>query len=632
MIPNAETLRAAYGHHRAGRLREAENLYREVLRSDPRQPDALHLLGLLAQQLGRNEVAIGHIGQAIALRPAVPEFRNNIAESYRMQGMLKEAAAQLREALLLRPDYPEAHNNLANVLNGQGRLAEAVKHYREALRLKPDYPEAQLNLGNLYKAEGRVAEAEAVFRAALALRPNDGIRVKLAMMLPPIPGSAAELDAVRRRFEDNVDALSRQPVALADPAKEVGQSNFLLAHHGRANRELHRKVAALYERACPSLLHVARHCSEPARRRADGRIGIGFVSQNFREHSVGKFIRGLIAHLSRERFHVTVFFIPPLASDDVATFVRQHADAAVNLSGDLRNARLRIERETLDILCYADIGMDPFSYFLAYSRLAPVQCVALGHADTTGIRNLDYFISAANFEPEGAQAHYSEKLVQLKAPVAYYYRPLLPGSFKSRRELGLDDAEHLYVCPQSPFKLHPDFDAILAAILRADPQGRVLLKADRETRHWHELLLQRLGRTVPDVLDRITVLPPPAGRDFINLIAVSDVMLDPIHYGGFTTSLEAFTVGTPVVTWPGEFHRGRATLGLYKDMAMLDCVADSAAGYAALAVRLGTDPVYRKEISDKILARNGVLFENMESIREYERFFLAAMDGVREPS
>jgi predicted O-linked N-acetylglucosamine transferase (SPINDLY family) len=258
-----------------------------------------------------------------------------------------------------------------------------------------------------------------------------------------------------------------------------------------------------------------------------------------------------------------------------------------------------------------------------------VQCSSFGHPVTSGIRNIDYFISTENWEPENGDEHYSERLIRLKSPIAYYSKPAVPHLLKTRSQFGLADAEHIYICPQALFKFHPDFDGILAGILHADPLARLLLVNGVDA-HWTELLVQRFKRTMPKVAHRVTVMMPQPGSDFINLIAVSDVMLDTIHFGGYTTNLEAFAVGTPVVTWPGAFQRGRHTLAFYKEMGFLDCVAGTPLEYISIAVRLGTDSMYRQAIKDKILANNHVLYEDMNVVREYEKFFVAAVEVARE--
>ena len=216
--------------------------------------------------------------------------------------------------------------------------------------------------------------------------------------------------------------------------------------------------------------------------------------------------------------------------------------------------------------------------------------------------------------------------------LAYYYRPPLPEPRRRRADFGLADADHLYICPQNLFKFHPDMDALIAGILRRDERGKLVVIEGRVAR-WTDLLRQRWERALPDVLARIVFLPRQGSADYVNLIAVSDVMLDTVHFNGMNTSLEALSVGTPVVTWPGEFQRGRHTQAMYAAMGMSDCVARDAAEYVDIAVRLATDADYGAAIRQEILQRNDVLFENAAVVREFERFFRAAIEaaGVATP-
>src|SRR5262249_44840918 len=141
----------------------------------------------------------------------------------------------------------------------------------------------------------------------------------------------------------------------------------------------------------------------------------------------------------------------------------------------LATVRQRIAKLELDVLYYADVGMTAWTYFLAFARLAPVQCVTWGHPLTTGIPNLDYFISSELLEGPGAEEHYTEKLVRLPNLAVHYYRPQAPAEVRPRSHYGLEETGRLYGCPQSLFKLHPDFDAILADVLRRDPEGLLVL-------------------------------------------------------------------------------------------------------------------------------------------------------------
>ncbi len=159
-------------HHRAGDLGRAEALYREVLRGQPEHAEALHLLGVVAHQVGRHALAVKLIGRAIQVAGAEARFHNALGMALAGLGKLGEAAAAYRRALELRPELGEAHNNLGNVLLKQGRLPEAMACYERALALDATIAEAHNNLGNALKQSGKVERALESYRRAIALRPG----------------------------------------------------------------------------------------------------------------------------------------------------------------------------------------------------------------------------------------------------------------------------------------------------------------------------------------------------------------------------------------------------------------------------------------------------------------------------
>ena len=161
----------AAAQHRAGRLAEAEAGYRAVLRIEPRNPNALHLLGLIAAAAGQTEAALDLIRQAIAALPSLAEAHYNLGRLLHQRGELAESEAAYREAIRLRPDYAEAHDNLGGVLQAQGRLEEALASCRRALELQPDYPAALSDLGAVLQDLGRVDEAISAYEQALRLQP-----------------------------------------------------------------------------------------------------------------------------------------------------------------------------------------------------------------------------------------------------------------------------------------------------------------------------------------------------------------------------------------------------------------------------------------------------------------------------
>jgi len=154
MATVAEAFSLAVQHHRVGNLRQAEQLYQQILRLQPDCPEAHNALGLLLPSLGRLEEAVTHCRQALHYRPEYPEAHNNLANALHLQDKLDEAVAHYHQALRLMPHYAEAHNNLGLALTGQAKLDEALAHYRQCLETRPDFAGAHWNRSLLWLLRG----------------------------------------------------------------------------------------------------------------------------------------------------------------------------------------------------------------------------------------------------------------------------------------------------------------------------------------------------------------------------------------------------------------------------------------------------------------------------------------------
>jgi predicted O-linked N-acetylglucosamine transferase (SPINDLY family) len=626
-MPIPQALRLAVERQQAGRHDEAASICRDILKAQPDHADALHLLGLARHHQGAPQEAIRLIGRAIEVNPEFATFHANLARVLAAMGDSEGAVAARQRAADLRPDEAGSQLALGDALLRTRRAEPARRAYERAAEADPNNAEARIGMAITYEYEGRMEEAAAAFDQVLALAPNDGVRVRRDTLLPPIHDSREAMLAARQRFENNVRALLDEDLRIEDPLKEIGRTSFYLAYHGRNDREIQENLARLFAEASPSLLFTAPHCREGERRPPEDRIRVGFLSRFFYNQTVGSLMQGLIAKLPRDRFEVTVFQ-PRRKPDPTYTYIRDHADTVVDLPRDLAAARQAIATCRLDALVLAGVGMDPLTYFLAFARLAPVQCVTWGHPVTTGIPTMDYFISCEDMEVDGAQEHYSEKLVLFENPSTCYLRPEIDLGDVSRARFGLPQGKHLYICPQALFKFHPEFDDLLAEVLRRDAHGElVLIREERE--HFNEMLQARFARTMPDVLDRIRWLDRLQRDDFIRLISVADVMLDPLHFGGGQTTLEALNVATPVVTLPGEFRRSRISYAYLRKIGLTETVARDRADYVRIAHHLGTDPDFREEVRSKIRARNDALFEDEEAVRELGEFLIEAVERAR---
>lgn len=511
---------------------------------------------------------------------------SNIAELEDMAAQLTALAAQVPPS---HPDYAAC------------RAAESEAYSVLA--------EAQWGRGDLEAARNCLDRS-------LMLHPRRGGAIRRAVMMHRIQQSRQSILQTRDELRAALEALVAAPQLAPNLAAGATGTLFTLAYHGElGNAELHR----LFHRACsaadPTLDWTAPHCRQPRR---PGRPRVGFVSwfvaEKFSEHTITSLFRGLIRDFGGDAIDSVVFTF----EDDGAPATWE-GKRRVALPRDLLTAQQAIAAEELDVLIYLDLGMDNFTLFLAHARLARCQALLWGHPDTTGLDSMDVFLSPACMEPEDGDSHYTERLVRLPGPTVLFPKPQPPEPLPDRASLGLPATGTLYLCPQSPFKFHPDFDDVLARILTAVPDGHLILTAGWE----QELMAKvkaRIAARAPAVAERIHILGSLKRPDFHALFCLCDVVLDPLHYSGGHTALEAFAFGAPTVTWPGTFMRARHTAGFYQLMGIDNAIARDHDHYVELAVQLGLQVEARKTLSQKILTRNDVLYNNHEGARALECF------------
>jgi protein O-GlcNAc transferase len=602
---NLANLLAARGAAGAA-LRE----YAIVLEHDPRHAGALNNMALLLEAAGRFREAETVSRRLVDVHPRDAAARSNLGALLMELGQVGDAIAFYREAIALNPANQQPHNNLGVALLETGAYGEAIARLTRARDIDPSVGEVHENLGNAHRKVGATAEAARCYEHALALTGGGGVRFKLATLLPVVAGSSAELGSWRSRMSAAVNSLARDPPSLRDPNAEVGVTTFNLSYHDTNNRDLQATLARAYLAACPSLGYAAPHCAASRRRE---RWKVGFLSRQFGTNAVGWCFHGVLRHMPREDMAVTALRFGE-SGDPLWQSIVADVDSAVVLPARLAAARERIAALELDALVYTDIGMEPLTYFLAFSRLAPLQCVLGGHPDTLGIPALDLYISSDLQEPPDAAAHYSERLVRLPGAPTYYDRPRLPSPLKSRSAFGLPDSAPLYFCAQTLIKVHPDMDALFAAILTRDPEG-VLLLPSGYTPQLVDRLRSRFSRTLGPLSERVRFLPTMSHNDFMNVMALADVSLDTRPFGGGNTSWQAIAAGTPVVTWPGRFLRGRYTQALYRLVGVEDTVVDSADAYVETAVRLARDSAFRADVLNRVEAAADSLFSDMTHVR-----------------
>ena len=639
----------ALKHFQAGRLRDAEALCTTLREADPAHVEAWHLGGVIAERLGNLNLGAALVQKAVELQSDNAEARRNLGALLARQGRTRDALPHFEAAARLLPHDTSVLNGLARARSDTGNTAGAIDAWKDSLAITPGQAAIQFSLAVACQNLGRIEEATAAFRACVDIEPSRGeawlrlghalsilcrpdealacyreaesrgLADRAAVMdvatLCPMERSTVSLEERRTAMTAGFAALDRRRITLGDPYAEIGFTNFYLAYHGRDNRALNQAAAKFYLGACPTLAWPAPHLAKPAGPQP-GRPRIGFVSPYFYSHSTGKMLRGLIERRDPARY-AAILFRAGGQDDVVWRSMAAASDKTMTLPRDLAAARAMIAAEELDLLIYTDIAADPFTYFLAFARLARVQAATWGHADTSGIPAIDYYLSWREWEPAGASAQYSEHLVLMAHPPTCFAAPAtVPGEI-GRAALGIEPDVPFYFCPHNVVKFHPEFDAILADLLARDPRGIIAIP-EGHVAAWTDVLKTRLAQACGDNFTRLRFIGRMPHADFLGAVRLADALLDPLHFCGGITSLEAFAVGCPIVTLPGRFMRGRMTYGFYRRMRHLDLVAAGPTDYVEIAVRLANDPAWRRQQRAAIAARAPILFDDIAAVREFE--------------
>jgi len=568
------TLQDAVARHRAGRLDQADVLYRRVLALAPRNFDALQLSGVIALQQGRAADAAALLARACEADPrsAVCAMRYGLALV--LVGRTAEAEAPLRRAVALDPRLVEAWDNLAHCLKLQDRLSEAIDSQRRAVALKPDYAQGWYNLGLTLSLYGNIGEALQCHERAIAADPK---------FAKARYGRAQTLHQMCR-LEEAIADYDRY-LAL-EPEHHEARSNRLLALNNldRVSREQLFAEHVDYGR----VVGLRRPPRFPHAPQPDRRLRVGVLSPDLREHSCAYFIEPLLRNLDPARFELYLYH-DHFREDGVSRRLQGVAAAWRRIVGQGDPAVERIVRADQPDILIDLAGHTGMSNRLPlFARcLAPVQITYLGYPNTTGVPAIGYRFTDAIADPPGAADRYAtEKLVRF-APTAWAYQPRADAPPISDPPAAAAGAPLTFGCFNNLGKFTDGMLAAWGRILTAVPDARLVIKG----RQLGDELVRRryLERFAACGLpgDRVEFLESTAdSRSHLALYRRIDIALDTFPYNGTTTTCEALWMGVPVITLCGDRHSARVGASLLRAAGHPEWIAADVDDYVRRAAGL----------------------------------------------
>lgn len=650
MTARAEEWRSqARAHHGAGRLDEAEKLYRRVLNVAPNDMEARHMIGVMRLQQDRAAEALQIIAPLLVEAPGHAEIRAHHGMALQLLGRGDEALADFDRALAIDPGNAMTLLGRGNLLLEAGRAEEAAASYDRLLAIAPGYDEAWFRRGSALWLLDRFEEALASYRKALAINPGRF-------------GAAFNSGTVLLKLERYDDALAafESAAALAPGHRYLpgamagavsGACDFerwdgMRAHVIAAVRNRSGVVAPLtfmpycddgvLRRACAEAFVADRVALAGAplwsgERYVHGRIRIAYLSSDFHQHATAELIAGLIEGHDRARFEITGISFSrddgsPLRDRIIRAF--DHFED-VCLVGDADVARWLRDHE-IDIAVDLKAHTEGARAGILAHRPCPVQVNYLGFPGTIGAPWLDYIIGDAVVLPFSDQEFYSERIVHL--PHCYQAndaRRAIAETVPSRTEVGLPERGFIFCCFNAAWKITPAIFDVWMRILKALPGSVLWLLEDNAAMPTH-LRAAAAARGVDPA--RLVFAPRTAPAQHLARHRLADLFLDTLPYCAHTTASDALWAGLPLLTCLGRQFDGRVASSLLRTVGLPELIATSLDDYEALATDLARAPEKLASLRARLAVNRlaSPLYDVTRFTRAIEAAYLRMIDISRQ--
>jgi protein O-GlcNAc transferase len=450
-----------------------------------------------------------------------------------------EGIELMRRSLALAPNIPMYHYNLGNALRGQLKYDEAVEFLRRATQLGPKLVDAWIQLGNCLRAQAKLDEAIEAFKKVAGVVDSAGASNLLyTLWLHP-----------RFDVEAIVNEHRRWASAMADPITAKAPPH-------RIDRDPNR------------------------------RIRVGYVSQDFWKHVLGRYIEPILAHHDRKRFEIFCY-ADGRHEDEVTARIRAHVDqwrVIRDLSHDRVAQMVREDRIDILVDLAAHSGVNRLAVFAR--KPAPAQVTYLGYPATTGMRAMDYRITDIHLDPPGeTEAWHTEKLVRL--PHCYWCFPVPADAPKVNELPALRNGLVTFGSYNTFAKVNPELIRLWARILQEIPTARLRIVVPGGIENNRHVMGMLLGNGLP--ADRLDVVPSRPYAQYLASYHEIDISLDSFPYNGGATSLDAAFMGVPIVTLTGKSMVSRGGVTVLQNLDLPELIAHMPDEYVTIAATLARD-------------------------------------------
>ena len=601
-----------------GRYEGALIAIERLLRINPHSHAALNDSGLALMKLGRLDEALAALRGAVAEKPDDPAYQFNLGVACQKRHLAQDAVAAYSRALALQADYVEAHFNLGVVFHEAGHPDRAVACYRQVLKLRPDYELAYVQMGEALFGAGKIDAWLENFRQFEKAAPSSFRFAIQAIEAFQYMGEPAKAE----RYVDGLLNNSYPVADMTELAEGLEQLFFPILYYDVDRVRLYGLYKA-YNEAMTQLFPERVLLPEV---RTPGKIRIGYLSADLRDHVMGKMMWEVVARHDHSRFEIFCYSLS--AREDAWTEkFRAASHKFVRLDGlEERAAAERVAADELDIL--VDLSTHTKGAMPGILALKParVQITHIASAGAAGLGAVDFKLTDRYADVPDNQNYLIETLLPMEGCV-YPYRHIAPAEVHDyRRDIpGLPKDAFVIGAFFTLMKLSSRCLSVWRAVLERIPNAVLAFSPLKPEAR--ESYLRRVRAAGIDA-SRVVFIPA-SGNEALNQAryGVVDIVLDPFPYNGVNGTLEALDMGVPVVAMVGKCHGERTSFSMLTNLGVTDTLAQSSDEYVGIAHRLATDKVFHGRVVDAI--RKGMAdspLVNMEGhVANLENAFVKAL-------
>ena len=597
-----------------GFFEKAYNNYKAAIKLSPKLAVTYINLGNLLRNNAKFNEALNYFKKAIKINPKDPRAHNGVGLVYQSLNKEELAIDAYKKAYDIEPDYPEALNNLAVSLQNLGKYYEAISIYKKLIDKHPEKSQIYFNLGTLLQLYGRHDESVIAFRKALEKDPNNNLVYPFFAHALMQQCNWENLEAVVSKVIENTNnELEKEQVPSVSPfglqcmpASKTIKKRTAICTSEKAQRFVSSKI---------NLIQNRKYI------KTSNKLKIGFISPDFRRHSVAIAFKGVLEARDKNNFEYHAYSISTYGKDNITKDFESEFDSFTDITYVSHDeAAEKILSDEINILIDLAGHTRGCRYEIFALRPAPIQAHWLGFSSTTGAKFIDYLITDKVQNPIEEEQFITEKIVHLPHTFMATSIPKVSKKKFNRRSQNLPEEAFIFTNFNSHYKFYPSMFSIWMRLLRIVPNSVLwLLEGSISSRK--NLLIEAEKRGINK--ERLIFAKSLPHDEHLSRLSLADLSLDNQFHGGGVTSTDTLWAGVPLITLSGDSPPSRNGATILTALEVPELITYSLREYEEKALYYARNRDELFKIKQKILDKRytAPLFDNKKLAKNLEKSF-----------